>query len=259
MPKISPRILTAIVGIPLILLLVWLGGWWFKGLILALSLVGLRELQNALARSPDYRGTHLIGAVAYVALGAAVVWGVSTNWALATLAALLILSVIFYDSAARFSLASLAVTLLATLYVGLFALLPPLRQHHAPFLWLMLGCVWANDTAAYYIGRALGKRKLTTLSPGKTREGALGGLVFSVVVGVGLGRALGIEWREGLSLGLVLGFATILGDLSESFWKRELGAKDLGTLFPGHGGVLDRCDSILFAALATSIWLANRG
>lgn len=258
MPKISPRILTALIGIPLVLLLVWLGGLWFKFLILALALIGLRELQNALGRSEDYRGTRLVGAVAYVALGCAVWWGISPNWATATLAALLVLSVIFYDSTARFSLASLAVTLLATLYVGLFALLPPLRQDHAPFLWLMLGCVWANDTAAYYVGRALGKKKLTTLSPGKTREGALGGLVFSVIAGAGLSSLLQIPPVEGLILGLILGFATILGDLSESFWKRELGVKDLGTIFPGHGGVLDRCDSILFAALATTLWLANK-
>ena len=258
MPKIQPRVLTALIGIPLVLLVVYLGGWAFKLFILALALIGLRELGNALSRSVDYAGTRLIGAVAYVAVFFAVWWGLSELWAVATLAALFILSVVFYDSAARFSLASLAVTMLATFYVALFALLPPLRDAHANFLWLMLGCVWGNDTAAYYVGRAVGKHKLTSLSPGKTREGALGGLVCSVVVGAVLGWLLKIPIAQGLGLGLVLGFATILGDLAESFWKRELGIKDLGTLFPGHGGVLDRCDSILFAALATTIWLANR-
>ena len=258
MPKISPRILTALIGIPLVLGVVALGGIAFKIFILALALIGLRELGNALNRSEEYRGARLVGAVAYVAVFFAVWWGVSELWAIATGAALFILSVIFYDSTARFSLASLSVTLLATFYVALFALLPPLREGHAPFLWLMLGCVWAGDTAAYYIGRAIGKHKLTTLSPGKTREGALGGLAFAVLVGGGLGWLLQIPLAEGLGLGLVLGFATITGDLAESFWKRELGVKDLGTIFPGHGGVLDRCDSILFAALATTIWLANR-
>ena len=255
MPKISPRILTALIGIPLVLALVYVGGWAFKLLVLALAWIGLRELQNALSRSEDYRGTRIMGAVGYVAVGFAVWYGVSRNWALATLAALLILSVLFYDTGARISLASLAVSLLAIFYVGLFALLPALRAaENGRWLWLMLGCVWANDTAAYYVGRALGRHKMTSLSPGKSWEGALGGLLFSVGAGVGLGRVLGVAWPDGLSLGLVLGFATIVGDLSESFWKRELGVKDLGTLLPGHGGILDRCDSILFAALATTLW-----
>ena len=257
MPKISPRILTALAGIPLVLILVWWGGVAFKGFVLLLALIGLRELQNALGRSEDYRGTRIVGAVAYVAVFCAVWWGISALWAASTLAALFIVSVLFYDTGARFSLASLSVTILATLYVALFALLPPLRQS-GNWLWLMLGCVWASDTAAYYIGRALGKNKLTSLSPGKTREGALGGIAFSVVAGAILAALLHIPLAQGLSLGLILGFATIVGDLAESFWKRELGVKDLGTLLPGHGGVLDRCDSILFAALATTIWLLNR-
>lgn len=257
MPKIPPRILTALIGIPLVLGIVWLGGVPFKLFVLALALLGLRELQNALARSEDYRGTQLVGAVAYISVFWAVWWDISTLWATATLASLLIVSVLFYDTAARFSLASLAVTLLATFYVALFALLPPLRENGS-WLWLMLFCVWGNDTAAYYVGRAIGKNKLTSLSPGKTREGALGGIAASVLVGAGLALAFKIPLAQGLGLGLILGFATILGDLAESFWKRELGIKDLGALFPGHGGVLDRCDSILFAALATTIWLINR-
>ena len=256
MPKISPRILTALVGIPVVLALVWWGGIPFKLFVLALALIGMRELQSALGRSADYRGTRIVGAVAYVAIFCAVWWGISALWAASTLAALFIVSVLFYDTGARFSLASLSVTMLATIYVALFALLPPLRAR-GDWLWLMLGCVWANDTAAYYIGRALGKHKLTSLSPGKTREGALGGIAFSVGVGALLGVLLHIPVAQGLGLGLILGFATITGDLAESFWKRELGVKDLGALLPGHGGVLDRCDSILFAALATTIWLMN--
>ncbi len=257
MPKIPPRILTALIGIPLVLGVVWWGGVAFRIFVLALALLGLRELQNALKRSEDYQGTHIVGAVAYVAVFCAVWWGISALWAVATLASLLILSVLFYDTTARFSLASLSVTMLATFYVALFALLPPIRESGS-WLWLMLFCVWGNDTAAYYVGRALGKNKLTSLSPGKTREGALGGIAASVIVGAGLALLFHLPLSQGIGLGLVLGFATILGDLAESFWKRELGIKDLGTLFPGHGGVLDRCDSILFAALATTIWLLNR-
>lgn len=257
MPKISPRILTALIGIPLVLGVVALGGIAFKIFVLLLALVGLRELQTALKRSVDYAGTQIIGAVAYVAVFFAVWWGISALWASATLATLLILGVLFYDTAARFSLASLSVTMLATFYVALFGLLPPLRENGS-WLWLMLFCVWANDTAAYYVGRAIGKNKLISLSPGKTREGALGGIAASVLVGSLLALLFKIPFAQGFGLGLILGFATIFGDLAESFWKREFGVKDLGSLLPGHGGVLDRCDSILFAALATTLWLMNR-
>ena len=121
-------------------------------------------------------------------------------------------------------------------------------------LWLTLLAVWSGDTVAYFAGRKFGKEKLTPLSPGKTWEGAVAGLVATICVSVPVARLLDIEPRHGLALGVLIALAAPLGDLAESFWKRELGVKDLGGCLPGHGGVLDRCDSLLFAVFAVYLY-----
>lgn len=250
--KISPRILTALVGIPLVLGLVYAGGWAFKIFVLLLALGAWRELQLAISRSDDYGGARLVGSVGYAAIFVAVWNGPNLFWATGTLLALLVMSVLFYDSRAKISLAGLAMTLLCTLYVSLFAMLPQLREiADGKWFWLMLFCVWASDTSAFYVGRALGKRKISPLSPGKSWEGFFGGFVVALLVGFFAAPLLKIEPMQGAALGALLGVGAPLGDLIESFFKRELETKDFGTLFPGHGGILDRCDSVLFCAVIT--------
>ncbi len=111
--------------------------------------------------------------------------------------------------------------------------------------------VWIGDAAAYYIGRGLGKHKLSpAISPNKTVEGAIGGIVFSVcaalIAKIWFYRR--IELHDALILGVVLGVFGILGDLAESLFKRAAGTKDSSSLLPGHGGFLDRADSLLFTA-----------
>ena len=262
MKGISPRILTALVGIPIVLALAWVGGVVFKIFCLLLAIGALRELQMAVEKSQRYGAAKIQGGVAYVAVVFAVWNGFFTFWAPAILVALLVLAVIFYGTSGQISLASVAVTLLCTFYVSLFCLLPPLREIGEGRLFLLvLLCVWGCDTAAYYGGRLLGKRKISPLSPGKTWEGLFFGVLAAVGVALGAAhylRAPGVwemEPGHALALGVVLGIAAPLGDLAESFFKRELGLKDLGTIFPGHGGILDRCDSILFAALVATIFL----
>jgi phosphatidate cytidylyltransferase len=161
--------------------------------------------------------------------------------------------------------------LIGAVYIGLllgsFVLLRDLgpRTRVAPFgtadrgAWLMLLvalCVWAEDTAAYFAGRSLGRHKLApTLSPGKTVEGALGGLFGALIVGVSFGRWFGIPLQIGLVFGALAGTFGPLGDLWESALKRELGIKDFGAVMPGHGGALDRFDSLLFVAPLAYLYL----
>jgi phosphatidate cytidylyltransferase len=125
--------------------------------------------------------------------------------------------------------------------------------------WLLLDvavCVWASDTFAYFCGRSLGRHKLApTLSPNKTIEGALGGLCGALLVGAGFGYWIHLPLLHSLMVGLLAGVLGPLGDLFESALKRELGIKDFGTLMPGHGGALDRIDSLLFVVPIAYLYL----
>jgi phosphatidate cytidylyltransferase len=116
--------------------------------------------------------------------------------------------------------------------------------------------VWANDTGAYVAGKTIGQRPFAShVSPRKTWEGTIGGAATAVVAGALLAVALGASPLLGVLAGLVIAIAAVLGDLAESVLKRAAGAKDSGSLIPGHGGMLDRVDSLLFAAPAA--WLVT--
>lgn len=111
-------------------------------------------------------------------------------------------------------------------------------------------CIWAADIGAYVGGRSFGRTPLTQISPKKTVEGALCGLVGSLIVGtVGAHLLAWPVWAlTGLGFGFIIGISSLLGDLTESLMKRDAGVKDSGTLIPGHGGILDRTDSYVFTA-----------
>src|SRR5207237_7126291 len=127
-------------------------------------------------------------------------------------------------------------------------------------------CVWATDSFAYFAGRAFGRHKLAAaVSPGKTVEGALGGLAAALIVGAAGGQLLFVAHSGlspvafGLLVGGIAGVLGQVGDLFDSALKREIGIKDFGGILPGHGGVLDRFDSMLFVAPAVAIlmqWLS---
>lgn len=115
---------------------------------------------------------------------------------------------------------------------------------------LAFGCIWAADIGAYVFGKWFGRTRLTDISPKKTVEGAVFGVLASVAVAT-LGSWY-LEWAggplSGMALGLIIGIASLLGDLTESMMKRDAGVKDSGQLIPGHGGILDRADSYVFTA-----------
>lgn len=115
----------------------------------------------------------------------------------------------------------------------------------------LYGCIWCSDTAAYYVGKIFGKRKLyPEVSPKKTWEGAYGSLVGGVIASVVLGNLLISESFFNLFIiGILLGFTSILGDLVESMFKRDAGVKDSGVIFSEHGGVLDKIDAMLFGGV----------
>lgn len=110
---------------------------------------------------------------------------------------------------------------------------------------------WACDTSAYFLGKAFGKTKIAPkLSPNKTVEGSIAGLLGTILVASIAGWFIHLPWYHGLAMGTIFGVLSQLGDLSESSIKRELDIKDFGTIVPGHGGILDRFDSLLFTGPA---------
>ena len=275
---VSPRVLTALIGMPIVALIVQRGAVLFFAVVLVLALLGVREIAAALRPLPQSTADSifesrqntavpicilewpaLIAVAAILAAAqllppAKVLWG----GAGAIVIVPLTIGVLRFGSARAVSLAGVALTWGAIGYCGLFAFLILLRARGVDWFWLLLLGVWSSDIGAYYAGRAWGKTKLTPLSPGKTREGLIAGIVLAAIVCTAVGGQTRLGAPIGLALGALIGVCSPFGDLVESFWKREIGVKDLGTLLPGHGGVLDRCDSLIFTAWAVylaSLWL----
>ena len=130
-------------------------------------------------------------------------------------------------------------------------LIPPIA-HTTPGEWLVIfvsACTWMSDTGALFFGKAFGRHKMApNVSPGKTWEGSLGGVLTSLLTGAALGWWLHLPMVHALGLAALCAIAGQIGDLCESVLKRDLGVKDFGAVLPGHGGILDRIDSMLFSA-----------
>lgn len=158
-----------------------------------------------------------------------------------------------------------ALTLAIPFYLGwplaLFLALrgPDFGYGSTGFWWVLatFGMVWGNDTAAYLTGHYFGKTKLAPrVSPAKTWEGFAGGVVISIVGAFVLTYPIHLPWYATLTLGIFTAIAATIGDLSESLLKRGAGVKDSGQLIPGHGGLLDRMDSLLFAVIVVIVYAA---
>lgn len=143
-----------------------------------------------------------------------------------------------------------AATMAGALYIALLiSYFVALRERASGLQWLLMAflCTWACDSFALLAGRAFGRRPFAPrISPRKTWEGTVGGLAAGTLAGLLAGPLLGLPWAAGLLLGALVAVAAVAGDLAESFIKRQLGIKDFSALIPGHGGVLDRIDSLLF-------------
>ena len=253
------RILVAAVLLPLVLGVVWLGGWWLFGLAAVGGLLALHELcRIARALRPIVLGGYagLVLALLGAQLG-------GTTWLLAGILATLpaALLVFFVSSARQNAVAGFAVTLLGVVWIGgglaLLLLLRDVPEHGRLLIYTTLLAVFADDTAAFFVGRVIGRHRLApAISPGKSWEGFVAGTVAAVLVTFfALYEQDVVTTGESLVLGLAIALAATMGDLFESAVKRDLGVKDSGTLLAGHGGVLDRVDSLLWAGPAAYVTL----
>ncbi len=243
------RIITALAGIPPVLAAVFLAGPVpFGAIVLALALLALHEYLKLCAVEPLITAAVLACAVAVLV---AVPAGGAPGVGAAAMLALALLSLWrVKDPARRFR--GLAEGVLGLCYIGYaMGCLWRLRietAHGAAWLFLVLAATWAGDSAAYFIGSRFGRRRFCPdLSPNKTWAGAMGGLAGSLAGGlIALPLFTGAVpvWFIAVT-SLAVGLTGQLGDLFESLWKRAKGVKDSGTLIPGHGGILDRIDSLL--------------
>jgi phosphatidate cytidylyltransferase len=245
------------VALPALVAALFLGPPWLAVLLVAAALaVGLVEffgLLRARGVRPMQRVGFLLAAVVFME----VVWPAATEVPLAPLVVALLLTFALSRGADHESVPAAALTLLGATYLGALGgtiaalrLLAPLEQG-AWRLTLLLVIVVFSDTLAFFVGNALGRHRLApAVSPGKSVEGAVGGLRGGVL-GALLVRHLGLPGlplAHAAALGAAVAAMGIVGDLNESLFKRWAGVKDSGALFPGHGGMLDRLDSLLFGA-----------
>jgi phosphatidate cytidylyltransferase len=275
------RVLSALIGIPIALLLIFTGGLPFTVAVAMLALIGLWELTQKF----EGRGTHIVKEVAFSCVGAAVLgsyWVRHEYW-LHLLVAIwwvgIFGSMFFHiiktsgsglESSGEWA-SSVASTVFAIAYLSLFALLVLLRDFKVsvserPYpvgrdlILLTIASVWVTDSVAFFLGRTFGKEPLAPqISPGKTLEGSVAGTIGGFVTAwlfawalISFGSEVTSQVWLNLArpvpftlLALALGTLGQIGDLGKSVLKRSLGVKDFGSIIPGHGGVLDRFDSLL--------------
>jgi phosphatidate cytidylyltransferase len=288
---VRERALSALLIIPVVVVAIAAGGVGIGILVLALAALAGREAERLLpaAGRPVVRNGVMGGALVLVAADAipailgstllveqpaaldlAARVGAIDGVALVGVVAVALAMIAFARRDPADGFAAWSSTVFGALYVGLLGAVAILTTMWTDpstagdtfwperrWILVLLAGVWSFDTGAYLVGRAIGRRPfLPWISPKKTLEGVLGGMVVATVV-VALVLAIsGSSPLEALVLGPLLGAVAQAGDLAESLLKRAAGVKDSGTLLPGHGGILDRVDSILFAAPVLAAWVA---
>ncbi len=253
--NLALRVASAAIGIPIVLGINYLGGWIFGSAVAAVAGLGCFELYG-LFRRATYAPTSALGVPAAAAFAAIPMMqrGTADGW-IALLVALLVIGGTYAlrPGSDRKRLLDWTLTVIGAVYVGLLlGQLSLLRSwpHGAWWVMVVFLITWGYDTGAYVSGRLFGSRPfMAHISAKKTVEGVEGGLIVSSLAGCVAVPALGITLWQGLLIGFLGGMAAQAGDLVESMIKRQTGAKDSGTIIPGHGGLLDRVDSLLFSAV----------
>jgi phosphatidate cytidylyltransferase len=284
------RLLSAAVLIPVVLGLTYLGGVWFLGLVLFVLMLAGLEYAGLLKRDGEGPSRVIVVVVTWLfVLDVSFPQARLFRFALTVaLLGTLVWALVRFERGRIDSVAGWAWTLAGSLYLGWmgahFVLLRSvglapgktwLNLGRGEGLWwtaLALSSTWLADTGAYFAGRAWGRQKMSPLaSPSKTWAGFVGGVVLGTLGGAGvamllrpvagaLGQMTVMTIGDGLALGALVSLLSPLGDLGESMLKRYAGAKDSGRLIPGHGGMFDRIDSLLWAAVIAfyyAVWIAR--
>jgi phosphatidate cytidylyltransferase len=247
------RVLSAAVLIPIVIITVYFGGVWFFGLATLAAVLATYEFLT-IVRRKGYRPPYILGVgLAVLLMVSGLYRGLSIGPFGLALVSMITLVWELLQGNTPGSLESWALTVAGPLYIGglcrHFVMLRALPQG---IYWIGLAFLttWLCDSAAYFVGNWKGKHPFfERISPRKTREGAIAGLITGTITGALVGLLLRIPLYIGVPLGLLISLAATFGDLAESLIKRQVGVKDSSNLIPGHGGALDRIDSLMFAVV----------
>jgi phosphatidate cytidylyltransferase len=260
MNELTKRILVALVGIPAIVILIFLGDWYFFILVLLISLVAQLEFYDMQIKK-KFQPQRINGIIAGVLL----LLGIQTGeWQSIGIGVVFVLMFILAFEMFRHHdnvSINVGITLVGILYIPLFlgTLIYTksyvddrfINIQYAGFKYIMmiLITIWICDTFAYAFGKLFGKHKLyEKVSPNKTIEGGVAGLLGAIItiIVVKSFNILPLSWVSAVIIGFTVGVIGQMGDLIESWFKRDAGVKDSSSILPGHGGMLDRFDSLLF-------------
>jgi phosphatidate cytidylyltransferase len=265
--KLSTRSIVAVIGIPLIVALCLLGKIYFLMLPLGIGLISFYELAKMARNKHSYVNLILGSLIVFLIIVNEYRPFIEIKLIILFSIIVLLLSELFRNKESAIS--NLGTTLLGIFYIGFFSgSLVDLREFYndSAFTYFQGGyliisilvSIWVCDSAAYFLGTALGKHKLMPrISPNKSWEGAIAGFIFSVITFIAA-KALVLEfleWRDIIVIGIIIGILGQFGDLIESMIKRDSRVKDSSSIIPGHGGILDRFDSLLFTAPAVYLYL----
>lgn len=260
------RWITGLIALPFLIFLVYKGGVLFTILISIAGLVALWEYYRIVFNGEDKPISNIILLWGY-GINFAIIWStflVGPDLSLSVIGLNLIvvaLISLFQFKTDQTVLDVVIKQLQGIIYIPvLLSFLVLIREGSSGMIWVfvLLAVIFAGDIGAYYVGSYLGRHKLSpAVSPGKTIEGSIGGLAVNLVLG-GVGKYFflsGLPWGLSLLFFLTVGIAGQVGDLFESELKRSSGIKDSGGILPGHGGILDRIDALLFASPVAYIFI----
>lgn len=247
------RLISGIILVAVALLTIISGGPVLYLTLLCISLIGMQELYKATGvRKNAFNILEITGYVGAVLYYASLVWDKSGYEEVAIVLALVLLMFVYVFSYPRYGAEQIMAAFFGIVYVAVmlsFIYMTRMLPNGKFDVWLIFLCSWGCDTFAYCVGMLIGKHKMApVLSPKKSVEGAVGGVVGAILLGVGYGAVTGSAMVE---YGIICGVGALIsmvGDLAASAIKRQTGIKDYGRLIPGHGGILDRFDSVIFTA-----------
>ncbi|HUV51751.1 MAG TPA: phosphatidate cytidylyltransferase [Dehalococcoidia bacterium] len=257
------RVLSSIVFVPILIAAIWFGNPWFSIVVAVVALLGALEFYNIVSQR-GWRPLTIFGTLwtlffifnayydpSYTSESTKLLVTFSL---VASAVAIPLIIVLFLRPAGKRTMISWASSLTGVFYIGwlLSYWVLIMNSYGRDWVFIALFSTFAVDTTAYFVGRALGRHKMAPkVSPSKTWEGAAGGLVGSLVAVVVLAVLFDVDISYGqmILLGFLIAVFAQLGDLAESKLKRSVGVKEAGNLIPGHGGILDRLDSIVFTGV----------